>query len=75
MKKIILKTLKVLLLTVLAFLAVVLLAHGIGGAVNRRTPKGGINESLYVEINGVKHPYSDKATVEEWARRKGLKLL
>jgi len=28
----------------------------------------------YLEINGVKYPYSDKATVEEWARRKGLKI-
>ena len=29
----------------------------------------------YLEINGVKHPYSDRGTVEEWARRKGLQIL
>ncbi len=28
----------------------------------------------YLEINGVKHPYSDKNTVFEWAKEKGLKI-
>ncbi len=29
----------------------------------------------YLEINGVKYPYSDRGAVEKWARRKGLKTL
>jgi len=29
----------------------------------------------YLEINGVKHPYSDKGTVEAWARERGVRIL
>ena len=36
-------------LTVLFFLA-----RGIGQSINRRTPSGGINQSMYVDINGSK---------------------
>jgi len=36
-------------LTVLFFLA-----RGIGQSINRRTPTGGINQSMYVDINGSK---------------------
>ena len=46
------KFVKCILLFLLVIVAAILLAHAIGGAVNRRTPKGGINESMYVEING-----------------------
>lgn len=46
------KFVKCILLFLLVIAAAILLAHAIGGAVNRRTPKGGINESMYVEING-----------------------
>ncbi len=28
----------------------------------------------YIEIDGLKHPYSDRAAVENWARQKGLKV-
>lgn len=28
----------------------------------------------YLEINGVKYPYSDKSVVEEWVREKGMKV-
>lgn len=38
----------------MVIIAAILVAHGIGRAVNSRTPKGGINESMYVEINGTK---------------------
>ena len=46
------KFVKCILLFLLVIVAAILLAHATGGAVNRRTPKGGINESMYVEING-----------------------
>ncbi|MBD5478774.1 MAG: alpha/beta hydrolase [Lachnospiraceae bacterium] len=55
MKKIIpklLKITKVLLLTLLSLLLIFLIIRFIGKALNNRTPKGGINESMYVEING-----------------------
>ena len=55
MKKLIpklLKITKVLLLTLLSLLLIFLLVRSIGKALNNRTPKGGINESMYVEING-----------------------
>ena len=29
----------------------------------------------YLEINGVKHPYSDKGVVETWARERGVRIL
>lgn len=48
------KVLKIVLITVGALVLVVLGAHGIGRIVNNRTPKGGINESMYVDINGTK---------------------
>lgn len=48
------KVLKIILLTLAALVIVVLGAHGIGRIVNNRTPKGGINESMYVDINGTK---------------------
>lgn len=48
------KALKIFLITVAALVFSVLSAHGIGRAVNNRTPKGGINESMYVDINGTK---------------------
>ncbi len=55
MKKLItnlLKIPKVLFLTLLSLLLIFLLIRAIGKALNNRTPKGGINESMYVEING-----------------------
>lgn len=53
MKKIF-KVVKIFLITIASLVAAVLGAHGIGRAVNNTTPKGGINESMYVEINGTK---------------------
>ncbi|MDY3869336.1 MAG: UDP-N-acetylmuramoyl-L-alanyl-D-glutamate--2,6-diaminopimelate ligase, partial [Pyramidobacter sp.] len=29
----------------------------------------------YLEINGVKHPYSDKGAVENWMAEKGVRAL
>lgn len=48
------KALKIFLITVAVLVFVILGAHGIGRIVNNRTPKGGINESMYVDINGTK---------------------
>ena len=52
--KIVKKTLKGIGFTILCACAVMLIAHGIGRIVNSRTPEGGINESMYVDINGTK---------------------
>lgn len=54
MKKTVSKIAKCILLTLAAAVLLVLLLHGIGSAWNRREPEGGINESMYVRINGAK---------------------
>ncbi len=41
-------------LALAAAVLVFFLVRGVGKAVNSRTPKGGINESMYIEVNGVK---------------------
>ena len=46
--------LKVTGIVIVSFIAIVLIAHFIGRMINSRTPKGGINESMYVDINGTK---------------------
>jgi len=48
------KTVKYIILAILSVLLTFLLVRAIGKAVNSRTPQDGINESLYVEINGTK---------------------
>lgn len=48
------KVVKYLFFLLIVVIAAILIAHAIGKAVNSRTPKGGINESMYVEINGTK---------------------
>ena len=48
------KAVKVLGKLILVLIAFVLLMHVLGRAWNQRTPKGGMNESLYVDINGSK---------------------
>lgn len=53
MKKAI-KITKVLLLSLFALVLLILAAHAIGYFINNRTPKGGINESMYIDINGTK---------------------
>lgn len=54
MKRRLVKFLKVVAVTVVLFLALLLLAHGVGYWWNNRVPAGGINESGYVDINGTK---------------------
>ena len=54
MKRKFLNGLKILGVVLAVLIAAVLLAHIIGRAVNSRTPDGGINESMYVDINGTK---------------------
>lgn len=48
------KTVKYILILLIVIIAAILTAHAIGKAVNSMTPKGGINESMYVDINGTK---------------------
>ena len=48
------KTVKFIGILLIVIIAVILVAHAIGKTVNSATPKGGINESMYVEINGTK---------------------
>lgn len=49
----------------------ILIAHFIGGAINNQTPEGGINESMYVEINGTKQWRDDnlgeKGNIRDYA--------
>lgn len=46
--------LKIILFALLIFTSTIIFMHIIGSFYNRRTPKGGINESMYLEINGTK---------------------
>ena len=48
------KILLVILIILAAIIVILLAAHCIGKAVNSKTPDGGINESMYVDINGTK---------------------
>ena len=48
----ILKVVKSIARVLLAIIFLFLLVRSIGQAINRRTPESGINESMYVEING-----------------------
>ncbi len=52
MKRKIGRALKVIGLGILVVFAVFFMVRAIGVSINRRTPKGGINQSMYVEING-----------------------
>lgn len=57
MKKIGIKILKMvrnIMLVLIAVILIFLLVRFIGKTINNKTPKGGINESMYVEINGTK---------------------
>ena len=49
-----LKLLRNILLVIIAVIFIFLLVRYIGKIINNRIPKGGINESMYVEINGTK---------------------
>ncbi len=49
-----LKILKWVGIIILSLIVLLFLARWIGKGVNRRTPSGGINESMYVDINGSK---------------------
>ena len=52
--KVSLKILKWVGIVILSLILILFLARWIGKGINNRTPKGGINESMYVEINGAK---------------------
>ena len=52
--KALLKILKSIGIALLTVIFLILAVHFVGSMINRRTPDGGINESMYVEINGVK---------------------
>lgn len=49
-----LKILRIFLVAVAALLLCFFLVRAVGVAINGRTPEGGINEELYVEINGAR---------------------
>lgn len=49
-----LQIIKRILLVLLAFIALLLLVRAIGKAIYSQTPDGGINESMYLEVNGTK---------------------
>ena len=46
------KILKWVGITILSLIVLLFLTRWIGQGVNRRTPSGGINKSMYVDING-----------------------
>lgn len=46
------KIIKYVMLFLAAIVATILAAHAVGRAVNSMKPKGGINESMYVEVSG-----------------------
>lgn len=50
----ILKIIRNIVFGVIAVIFVFLIVRAIGRAINDKTPTGGINESMYVEINGTK---------------------
>ena len=55
MKKIwtkMLKTMRNIVFVMFAGILIFFLVRSIGRTINNRTPEGGINESMYVEING-----------------------
>ncbi len=54
MKPRIKKIFKVAGIVIVSIIAIILVAHFIGRIINNRTPDGGINESMYVDINGTK---------------------
>lgn len=48
------KVLKKVVSIFLVLIFLILVMHFVGSSWNRRTPKGGINESMYIDINGSK---------------------
>lgn len=54
MKKKVIKVTKWIALVICALFAALFLVRAIGKAVYNRTPDGGINESMYVDVNGTK---------------------
>lgn len=54
LKKRVFKILKWVSLSLLAVIVLFFLVRAVGVHINRRTPEGGINESMFVDINGTK---------------------
>lgn len=48
------KILVIILAVIISLILILLISRLIGKAVNNRTPKGGINETMYADINGTK---------------------
>ncbi len=48
------KIIKWILLVILALIAVLFIVRAIGKAIYSQTPDGGINESMYIDVNGAK---------------------
>lgn len=53
-KKIFFKILKYITIAILVIIFFIFFLHFIGSSINRMTPSKGINESMYVDINGTK---------------------
>ena len=47
-----LKTAKKILIVLATMIIILAVVRSVGMGINKRTPKGGINESFYVDING-----------------------
>ncbi len=54
MKKIVLKAAKWIALAICALFVALFLVRAIGKAIYNQTPDGGINESMYIDVNGTK---------------------
>lgn len=53
-KNIFIKIIKYIIAAIIAVFCLFFIVRAVGVAVNSRTPEGGINESMYVDINGTK---------------------
>ena len=53
-EKTILKSIKWTGISLLSIIVLLLVVRFVGKTINGKTPDGGINESMYVEINGTK---------------------
>ena len=54
MRKKLLKIIKYIAVAVVSIIALFFLIRAVGKAVYSRTPDGGINESMYIDVNGTK---------------------
>ena len=51
---VLLKILKWLLIIIVSLVLILMIVRFIGKTINKKTPNGGINEEMYVDVNGQK---------------------